>query len=371
MAEEQRRYSVGYVLAYYAPNYVRAHTQLEGLRRLPHVTLHEASNRITNPLRYLETLVRLIWLRLRHHPDIYILGFRGVEFFWPVRILTLGMPLVLDHMMSPYDSLVNETKTASPKSLLARILYFLERSAVRASNAVLTDTTLHSEYFSQLYDLPRSKIYAVPIGSFEGNHQTGGELKSDGRDTESLEVLFFGTFLPLHGMDVILDAAARLTDLPVRFVLLGGRGKDLSEFRRQREELGLTNVEHVEWVPPDRIPEYIARADLHLGGPFGGTGQALRVVTGKSLQTLAAGQPTIVGNLPQNYGFVDRENCLLVPQRDPESLAESIRWAYHHRDRLPEIGREGYRLYCDRFSIKVIGETLDAILSSILFAARS
>jgi glycosyltransferase involved in cell wall biosynthesis len=361
------------VQSYYARDYVRAHTQLEGLRRLQHVTVREARNQLTNPLRYLETLAKLIWLRLRHHPDIYVLGFRGVELFWPVRLLTLGRPLVLDHMMSPYDSLVNERRTIRATSLPARLTFALERSVIRAASAILTDTSRHADYFANLYQRPRSELFELPVGAFEQPISPIAAELPLRRKANSLLVLYFGTFLPLHGVDVILRAAGLLRDLPVHFLLIGGHNRELGTYYQLQERLDLQNISHrVQWAPPELISAMIVEADLNLGGPFGDTEQARRVITGKTLWALSLGAPVIVGKIDGDYGFEDRGNSLLVPQRDPEALAGAIRWAYDHRERLPAIGRDGRRLYEERFSIDVIGRTLDAILSGLLEpAARS
>lgn len=365
LASQGRILRVGYVLSYYFPQYVRTKTLLDGLKGLRGVQVLEAINPQPGPWRYLESLLRLLWIRLRYNPDCYILGFRGTEIFWPVRLLTLGRPLIVDYMMSPYDSLLNESGRLKAGSVLARLMYGYERRLLRAADTILTDTQLHRDYLSCLFQIPRDKIRAVPVGADESLFRR--DVQTPVSEDGTFTVLFYGSFLPLHGIDVILDAAETLKELPVRFVLIGGNRLDLSDFHRKLHRRALTNVEHLPWVDYRELPEWIARADLCLGGPFGGTGQARRVVTGKTYQCMAMAKPTVVGAIEEEMGFVDRLNCLLVPQRAPQALAASIRWAYDHRGQLPEIGYAGYRLYCDRFSCDVIGGILDRVLGSLVF----
>ena len=102
----------------------------------------------------------------------------------------------------------------------------------------------------------------------------------------------------------------------------------------------------------------IPNADICLGGPFGNTDQARRVITGKTSQCLALGKPLIIGEIDEKHGFVDKQDCLLVPQGNPEALVEALRWAYSHREQLALIGEQGRAIYAEKLSIKVIGNLL-------------
>lgn len=114
----------------------------------------------------------------------------------------------------------------------------------------------------------------------------------------------------------------------------------------------------------------LASTDLVLGGPFGGTPQARRVVTGKAIQALALGKPTVIGHIDADYGLVDRANCLLVQQADAVALAQTIRWAFNHRDMLSAIGDRGKKVYAERFSTRAIATRLAPRLQSLIDEVR-
>ena len=350
--------SICYVLSYYAPDYVRTRTLVNALRQIEGVRLYEARNSSKGLRRYFETLWKLLLVRLRHDPQAYLLGFRGYEHFWPVRLLTAGRTLIYDHMMSPYDSLVNETGRVRKGGLLAGLIRFYERSILMASDLVLTDTDAHRLYFQDLFQIGEGRIAAVPVAADEEVFQPTKQAAPD----EPFEVLYFGSFLPLHGMDVILEAAAALKDLPVHITLIGGNRLDLSAFHRKVQEFRLGNVSHVGWVDFEDLPGYIARSHIGLGGPFGGTGQARRVITGKTFQFLAMAKPVIVGEIEQDCGFIDKVNCLLVPQGNPGALAQAISWAFQHPAELGQMGRRGYELYRERYSIQQVSGRLKELL---------
>jgi len=349
-----------YILAYYSPQYIRTRTLITALKQIPTIKLFEARNNIIGFGQYIQTLSKLFFIRLRYNPDCYILGFRGYEIFWLVRLITIGKPLVIDHMMSPYDSLLYESKKVKPNTILDRLIYRYEQSTLRSAHLILTDTVIHQKYFSNLFNVPLSKIKPVSVGTDETVFKP---FLSNKIVDNTLKLLFYGSFLPLHGIDIILQAAKLVEDLPIEFTLIGGNRIDLTEFHAVIKQLGLTNIIHSEWIDFEQLPNLINQTDIGLGGPFGNTGQGRRVITGKTFQFLAMSKAVIVGKIDHDYGFVDKDNCLLIPQGNAQVLAQSIEWAYKHRSHLIDIGFAGWELYQKQFSVTILKNQLTTILS--------
>ena len=355
---------VCYILSYYFPQYVRTQSLIAGLERLEHVEVFTAINKNTGLFHYFETLFKLIWIQLRHRPDVYILGFRGYELFGIIRLLTLGKPLIFDHMMSPYDSLVYEKEKVRPNSLLAKFIYRYEKWVLKTSQLVLTDTTLHKNHFTTHFQLANNHVHIIPISTNESLFHP--QPANTAAKPDCFRIFFYGSFLPLHGIDVILKTAVSLKHLPIQFTLVGGHKLDLTHFHEQIKQQNLDNIEHLPWVDYQTLPQHIANANLCLGGPFGNTPQAQRIVTGKTVQFLAMEKPTIVGKIEGYDMFVDRKNCLLVPQADAITLTDAIQWAYHHQEALPDIAQQGNELYHNHFSIEQISRYLEDSLDQVI-----
>jgi glycosyltransferase involved in cell wall biosynthesis len=357
-----KKLSLCYILSYYSPRYVRTETLVQALKKIEGIELYQARNTSTGFFRYFQTLGRLIVVRILHNPQQYLLGFRGYEFFWAVRLLTLGKTLIYDHMMSPYDSLLNEHSVIRKGGLLDRFIFYYEKVILNASNFVLTDTEAHGQFFHEVFGIPLEKIKAVPVGTDEDVFHLDYPT-AEPNSHDCFEVLYYGSFLPLHGINIILKAAFLLRDKPIRFTLIGGNRLDLSDFHREVKQLNLNKVTHIDWVEFEELPRFISRADVGLGGPFGGTGQAERVITGKTFQFLAMAKPVIVGRYQgSGGGFVDKENCLLIPQNNVKALASAILWAFDHPSELGRIGRRGYELFRNEYSSKRISEILREII---------
>lgn len=352
-----------YILSYRDPKYIRAQSQIAALSRCSGFEIILATNTSKGVLRYLQTAIALIKAKIQKKPDIYILGFRGHEIFWLVRWITKGKPLIFDALMSPYAALKFEKKSGQISNIVAPIVHALETQVLKKSDFVLTDTRLHQGFYKQQFAVAESKIFTLPVGAQEAGIKKTLCKPNPNRFT----VLFYGSFLPLHGVDVIVQAAGLLRAYPIHFQFIGGKPKQIAQLHDLCRTHQVTRYQHRLWAPFEQlIKQEIPQASLCLGGPFGNTPQALRVITTKTSQCLALGKPTIVGKINEEIGFKDKVNCLLVEQGNPQALADSIRWCFENAHELTEIGKQGQALYQDTLSVAVIAKQLEAIIKQTL-----
>ncbi|MDH3620974.1 MAG: glycosyltransferase [Gammaproteobacteria bacterium] len=355
---------VCHVVSYRDPNYIRTRNLRAAIEHLEDTELLDATNTHRGLLRYFETLWKTLRIRFRHNPDVYVLGFRGHEIFWLIRLVTIGKPLIFDEFMSPSDALISEGKGGLPGRFIGVLIFPLEWLCLKFSARCLTDTVLHRQFIADRFAVAEENIDVVYVGAVPAEtapavHESGAE--------RPLAVLFYGTFLPLHGMDVLLHACKLVEDKPIEFRIIGGTGKTLARFRQLLDELNPGNVVHDTWVDFDELhSQVIPKADLCLGGPFGGTPQASRVITGKAFQFLAQSKATVIGRVDEPVAFVDRRNCLLVEQGSPESLAKAFEWALANRQELPAIGNNGRRLFEQQFSVEALAKQLGPALRAVL-----
>lgn len=363
MKTAKKHLRVCYVLSYRDPGYIRTRSILSALRHMPDVEIRTAINSSPGLKRYQETLSSLSDIASQDWADIYILGFRGHEIYWPVRLIVGNKPIIFDAMMSPYAALREEGKHGLPGVLAASVIKILEKRILQNANAILTDTAIHAEYFSRELRIPSGKISPIPVGAIENIPQ---KKRPASQNSEELSLLFYGSFLPLHGADIIIAAAHKLKDFPLRFDFIGGGHAAAEMLSSTFPKSDTVRYTHREWVEFDElIQEYIPAADICLGGPFGNTPQARRVVTGKTSQCMAAGKPTIIGMTDNDYGFIDKKNCLLVDQGSPESLAAAIRWSFQNKAALPHIGNSAEGLYQSQLSIQKIREKLEHLIHNL------
>jgi glycosyltransferase involved in cell wall biosynthesis len=129
---------------------------------------------------------------------------------------------------------------------------------------------------------------------------------------------------------------------------------------------GQLNASNVEFVPPVSyagLPGEIAAADLCLGGPFGNTPKAHRVIPGKIFQFLAMRRPMIATDTPANRELLTHgRDAYLIPTADPEALAAAISLLQEDVMLREMLAARGYERYQQQCSEAVIREALHHIL---------
>jgi glycosyltransferase involved in cell wall biosynthesis len=106
---------------------------------------------------------------------------------------------------------------------------------------------------------------------------------------------FLAGFCGLHGLaqglEVVLDAAKRLSDRPhIKFVMIGD-GPTKAELLTKTSEMGLSNLRFLDRCPKSEMPEIVASLDVSLvtlSGRFPGT------MPSKVYEALASSTPPIV-----------------------------------------------------------------------------
>jgi len=273
-------------------------------------------------------------------------------------------PLVFDAFTSLYDSAVSDREIVKAKSIRALRYYFLDRVALSLADAILVDTKQHAEHFISWFSVKPSKISVIPVGVSDDWFYP---RPSSGREDSYLLIQFYGTFIPLHGVQYIVKAAKILEEkyADVRIELIG-KGQTFEDAYALAQQLRLRNLSFVEPVPPTELPLLIARVDICLG-IFGDTGKAHRVIPNKVYQSLAMRKPVITGDSPAiREVFRDGEHLLLCRMADPESLAEAILQLKNSEALRERIAFNGYALVKSQFTPEGIGKRLKGVLEELL-----
>jgi len=269
------------------------------------------------------------------------------------------LPLLFDPLISAFDKQVYERRKFSPCSASARHLLRYEQELFALADRVLADTPEHARYFEEMLYVPPQKLQVVYVGAEESMfrplpHTTGAPL----------EVLFYGTFIPLQGAQVIVEAARQYQGPPVRWTLLGDG--PLKRLCRQHAR-SLETVTFEKWVNYADLPARIAQADILLG-VFGDTPKAQRVIPNKVFQALACGKPLITGAAPAYPESLrsDAESGIhWVPMGDPAALAMAVAALAAEPARLESIGHSARTTFDHYFTHSVITAQLGAVLAAI------
>lgn len=313
-------------------------------------------------------LLQAHWRLARQHArlppyDILLVGYPGYLDAPLARLLSWlrRRPMVYDAFISLHETVVEDRALLSPRSLLARLIHAVDWLAVRLADRVLVDTPANAEHFRRRFDVPAERLLAVPVGADETIYYP----RDTSSDRSCLRVLYFGQFIPLHGVEQILQAARLLGDTPaIRFTLIGD-GQTYEAMRTLADHLALDNVTWgPRWLAPDALANEIAQADICLG-VFGGSAKAQRVIPTKAYIALAMGKPLITAaSSAARAAFSPGRNALLTRQGDAASLAEAIRALHNDASLRTGLAAEALKLYQRHYTAPAIGKILAPWLAS-------
>jgi glycosyltransferase involved in cell wall biosynthesis len=341
------------------PAYVRNAMMLKCLDEAGVEILDCTDSSASYPARYL-VVMRKFLSRKKEYFDCVFVGFFGQPLVPLIRLFT-DKPIILDAYLSAYDTICFDRKIFKPGSLAGRFLRWLDRYSCEKSAVVLLDTNEHISYFCNTFGLSRGKFHRVLVGADESVFFPRPMERNDGK----FRVFYYCSFLPLHGAEYVIGAAAALCSEQEIEFLVAGQGPERERIAALAKKGGADNVRFIDWLPFEALPGEIAQADCCLGGHFSAIEKAKRVIAGKTFQFIAMKKPVIVGDCPGNRElFSDRQNALFVKMADADSLAHAILELKKDATLRGRIAEAGYETFLKFGATGALTKELRAIIDS-------
>jgi glycosyltransferase involved in cell wall biosynthesis len=277
-----------------------------------------------------------------------------------------GIKVLFDPMISAWDKKVLEQKKWKAEEPRAKRLLAWEKKLMSMPDFITWDTSCHVDFAAEYLDVPREKMAPLFTGTDESVFkpvETSREPQAANGEPPLFKVLYHGAYLPLHGTEVIVEAARMTQDLPIQWDFLGwGAYKAETEAKAA----GLKNVRFLDKVPYVKVPEVICAHDIVLG-VFGTTAKAARVIGNKVYECMACARPTInefcTGYPPSAR---DCPSIKFIPPGDPAALVKAVeeyRADWSNRDMY---FREARKFFERELSMDVVKAQLKEILKKIL-----
>lgn len=339
------------------PEYPRNAMILKALRK--NFDIIEVTN-LTSwmPLKYVFLLIKLFVSTRKPH-DLIFIGFHGHILIFFARLFS-SKPIVFDAFSSIYDTYCFDRKMFSPGSIFGKLFFWIDQYSCKLASIVCLDTNSHAQYYHNTFNIPEEKIHVFPVGCDE----TIFYPRIDA--VEEPVVLYFGNFLPLQGMDVIIKAAKTLDGKSSIKFLFIGNGIEYSRIVSKAQKWGINNVEFLPPIAMNKMPEYISRSMICLGGHFGTSDKANRVIAGKTYLCMAMAKPIIVGENPANREFLTHGyDAWFIPHNNPDALANAILTLEHDVQLRKSIGNNAYKTFIDRGSTQYISQQISKIINLV------
>lgn len=307
-------------------SYIRNTQELDLLRQYGEEVRVIGSNQKNIFFRLVYVWIRVIFSSLRSY-DIVFVGF-APQLVCPFLAWKFPACPHIDFFISLYDTFANDRKKCRPGGVCARLLKYLDRRTLELAQYIICDTKAHGDYFRDALGAEEEKevvlrLCANPRIYYPREANKREELR------KKYVVLYFGSILPLQGVEVILECIWLLRQREEIFFQIVGpvRGKAEGVFG---------NVEFIPWLEEEELAKYIAAADLCLAGHFNAEiEKAKRTIPGKAYIYEAMGKPMILGDNSANRElFAEDQRHFFVEMGNAGSLARRIESCFENRSEV-------------------------------------
>ncbi len=260
--------------------------------------------------------------RLRRVPFVY-----SVNDLWPESVEATGM--------------VNRRWTLQWMSRLERFVY--RRSAA----VVVISPGIRENLIGK--GVPPEKVHVIPHWADESLYHPVARDPGLARDlgmAGRFNVVFAGQLGLAQGLDVVLDAAEEMSDLPDIQFVLAGDGTDAARLRQVAADRRLGNVRFLGWQPAERMPSIFAISDVLLVHLL--DEPLFRItIPSKTIAYMACGRPVLMAVGGDAADLIRTTGAgVICRPGDGKELADAVRrlrdMSSEAREQMGRAGREAF-----------------------------
>jgi 1,2-diacylglycerol 3-alpha-glucosyltransferase len=231
---------------------------------------------------------------------------------------------------------------------LVRFFVWLSRC-----HAIVMDRIME-RYIATRYGVGGDRLVPIPVGVEPARFEEASarDIRAELGLGSRPVILSLGHVIPVRNRLALVESMPSVLDRrPDAVCLVVGRVYD-DRFLARAAELGVS--EHVMATGPvdkSDIPSFVAAADVDAHDLSGyGLGTA-------SLETMAAGVPTIAAVTPDHFPGIELSNwsnAVLVPPDSPADLADAIVRLLDDAELAKRIGEAQHRLVLEHFTMEAV-----------------
>ncbi|WAC11923.1 glycosyltransferase [Dyadobacter pollutisoli] len=284
----------------------------------------------------------------------------------------LGKQIITDFYVSFYDSQVIDAKTIDSNSKEAQKHFERDLKAILLSDCVIFLNEAEAAYYTSLVKVNLSDIHYKIVPLCVDNRELAYNKYAQSAKAK-FTICWWGTYITLHGLDKILDAAKILFDEGVDFelYLFGESEEKAIPYKNKIRDLGIEKVVTINnsksFNNGKLEPFLIQNCDLALG-VFGDSSKARTVFTNKIADAFAMGLPVLSSHSTAMEDLLSKDQSeIIICGNQPKDIAEAIIALEGDRAKLLAIGKSARRRFDTTFSYKVFKNKISSILTSPLW----
>jgi glycosyltransferase involved in cell wall biosynthesis len=235
----------------------------------------------------------------------------------------------------------------------------------RRSDHIVVVTPAFKDHLIQQWSVPAPKISIVENGVETDLFRPCLAERAPGTEGRFV-ICYIGTMGMAHGLETLIAAAEQLQHtLPEATFLLIGEGAEKERIVALAAARALTNICFLGQQPREKIPAYIAGADVCLV-MLKKTELFKTVIPTKLLEYMACAKPTMVAVDGEARRIVEEADAgVFVEPEDSNAMAETVRVLAAHPERRRRMGASARQYIVDRLSREQTARDYVAVLEAL------
>lgn len=330
----------GYTFFYEDSHYLKSQSK-NILKKVPLLFLR-ALNTINSFSKYLLSDV------------IYILPMGELNTFELKIASLLKKKVITDFYISKYDTYVNDKQRVDKTSKKAKNMLQLDQNLIDLSSEVIFLNRSEREYYLEVINRSdtTTKTFNIPLVTEKKEKASLNYLQGD---KKKITLCWWGSYIPLHGLDKIIQSSKYLKEggLDFELYLFGTSDKKSIPYKKTIDQLELNDcvfIDNRKNFADKSLEKFLLdECDLAFGN-FGDSGKAKVVMVNKVVEAISMQLPVISQPTKalQEY-FADKEDIYFCGS-DPKDIADVILDAVENKEKLLQCAKNGYSQYRKSFS---------------------
>jgi len=311
---------------------------------------HSLLARIQLPLLAVTQSIYLLALTMKKKPDL-------IHSHW---ILPQGLNAMMASKLFGIDYVVT-VHGADIFPTKFKVMKLLSKAVLSNAASVSANSDRTKKEAQNL--MAGKEITVIPMGA------DVSRFKPVSGKSASKSVLFVGRLAQVKGVEYLIRAFKKIKEKNATAkLIIVGEGEELPRLMDEARKTGYDkDISFEGAIPHERIFDYYGRAGV-LALPSivdsEGSMEGLGVVL---TEALACGVPAVATDAGGISDIIkDGQTGLIVPQKDPEKLAQAIDRIFSDTDLAERLAQNGRMAILSRFSWNVISQRYSTLYSDIL-----
>lgn len=292
-------------------------------------------------------------------PAVLLKWFKRVPFVFEVRDEWPRIPVEMGFITNP---------------VLVKFLFGLERFIYNQSAGVVAlSPGMACGVENSLSKVKRPLVIASNSSDLDrfSPDVDGSDIRQQFGWGDKFVLLHFGAMGKANGLDFLIHAADKLREnKEIYFTLVGG-GSEKERLKNMQKELALDNLEILDSMSKEILPELVAAADVSLV-IFADYPILEHNSANKFFDSLSAGKPVLLNYSGWHRDVIEKGKAGFgTDQSDLEQFVEKVRYLYESQDNLHKLGESARKIAEVQFSRDLISSRVLEFIQSVVKDRKS